>query len=137
MFSSRLRATHGNNNSILMFSLGDYLQYYLCVGDVDMRKGVDGLSGVARNQMGRDPLSGEVFIFMSRGRTIVKILQWQRGGFVLYYKRLETGRFELPFYDCRTGSHNLQWSTLVMMMEGIRIKDRYFSRRYEILKKCV
>jgi transposase len=46
--------------------------------------------------MGRDALSGEVFIFMNRRRDQVKMLVWDRSGFVIYYKRLERGRFELP-----------------------------------------
>ncbi len=48
-----------------MFSLSDNLQYYLCIGPTDMRKGFDTLCGAVRSQMGRDPLSGEVFIFVN------------------------------------------------------------------------
>ena len=73
-----------------MFGLGENLDYYFCVGDVSMRKGIDALCGVIRHQMGRDPLSGEVYIFMSHDKTRVKLLQWQRGGFVLYYKQQVT-----------------------------------------------
>lgn len=118
-----------------MFGLGENLDYYFCVGDVSMLKGIDALSGVIRHQMGRDPLSGEVFIFMSHDKTRVKLLQWQRGGFVLYYKRLEKGRFELPFFNPQTKSYCLSWHLLFMIIEGIAIHRVRFRERYAIHKK--
>ena len=77
-----------------MVTLGSTLRYYLGREPVDMRKSFGGLQGVVTNQMGRDALSGEVFIFMNRRRDQVKLLVWDRSGFVIYYKRLERGRFE-------------------------------------------
>ncbi|MDR2119043.1 MAG: IS66 family insertion sequence element accessory protein TnpB [Tannerellaceae bacterium] len=64
-----------------------------------MRKGFDALSGVVLRDTGREPLCGEVFIFMKRSRTTVKLLHWERGGMVLYHKRLEKGCFSLPVFD--------------------------------------
>jgi transposase len=58
-----------------------------------MRKSFNGLQGIVTNQLRRDALSGEVFIFMNRRRDQVKMLVWDRSGFVIYYKRLERGRF--------------------------------------------
>jgi transposase len=113
-----------------MFGLGENLDYYFCVGDVSMRKGIDALCGVIRHQMGRDPLSGEVYIFMSHDKTRVKLLQWQRGGFVLYYKRLEKGRFELPFFNSKTQTYGLSWHLLFMIIEGISIKKARFRECY-------
>jgi len=114
-----------------MLGLGESLQYYFCVGPVAMYNGIDALNGVIRNQMGRDPLSGEVFIFMGKCRTRVKLLQWQRGGFVLYYKRLETGKFDLPFFDSKTNSYSMSWSALFMIIEGISTRNRVFKERYD------
>lgn len=119
-----------------MFGLGENLDYYFCVGDVSMLKGIDALCGVIRHQMGRDPLSGEVFIFMSHDKTRVKLLQWQRGGFVLYYKRLEKGRFEVPFFNPQTQSYSLSWHLLFMIIEGIAIQRVRFRERYTIYKKA-
>lgn len=120
-----------------MFGLGENLDYYFCVGDVSMLKGIDALCGVIRHQMGRDPLSGEVYIFMSHDKTRVKLLQWQRGGFVLYYKRLERGRFELPFFNPQTQSYSLSWHLLFMIIEGIAIQRVRFRDRYTTHKKAV
>ena len=71
-------------------------RYYLSRQAADMRKSYDGLGGVVRQGLGRDPLSGEVFIFLNRRRTMVKLLVWDRSGFVIWGKRLERGTFELP-----------------------------------------
>ena len=112
-----------------MFSLGSSHRYYLYRSPVDMRKGFDGLSGLVRNAMGKDPSSGEVFVFLNRNRNLLKLLHWEDGGFVVYYKRLERGTFSPP--AAATGSSDIRWPELVMMVEGIQVekyrqKARYF-----------
>jgi transposase len=67
-----------------MVSLSSGSRYYLWREPVDMRKSFDGLQGLVTGQMGRDALSGEVFIFMNRRRDQVKMLVWDRSGFVIY-----------------------------------------------------
>ena len=79
-----------------MFSLSSSHCYHLYRGACDMRKSFNGLSGLGRAGLGRDPASGEVFVFLNRRRTLLKLLHWESGGFVLYYKRLEQGTFTLP-----------------------------------------
>ena len=96
-----------------------------------MRKSFDSLSGLVRSELGSDPGNGDVFIFINRNRTSVKLLQWQGGGFVLYYKRLEEGTFELPNYDRSTGSIGLSYAQLVMLIDGLSIKNTHKRKRYE------
>ena len=74
-------------------ALGNSLRYHLYRGHCDMRKSFNGLCGLVRNELGRQPGSGDVFVFINRRRTLIKLLHWQRGGYVLYYKRLESGTF--------------------------------------------
>src|SRR5690554_1770784 len=110
-----------------MFSLGSSHRYYLYNGNCDMRKSFDGLCGLVASAMERRPTSGEVFVFLNRNRTHVKLLHWESGGFVLYYKRLEQGTFSVP----RDRGHELSWSDLVLMVEGIQVvrsirKKRFF-----------
>ncbi|MDR0750062.1 MAG: IS66 family insertion sequence element accessory protein TnpB [Tannerellaceae bacterium] len=95
------------------------MRYRLCPSSQDMRKGFDVLSGVVRSDMGRDPLTGEVFIFMNRSRTTIKLLHWERGGLVLYHKRLEKGRFSLPVFYGKSRCYHLLWRDLVLMVEGL------------------
>ena len=113
-----------------MFCLTDSLQYYYCSGSTDMRKGFDTLCGVVRSRMGRDPLSGEVFIFLNRPRTTIKLLHWERGGLVIYSKRLESGCFEGPARDGDQNYYHMKWSDLVMTTEGLSAKSFVQRKRY-------
>ena len=79
-----------------MLTLSAAYRYYLYRGAADMRKGFDGLSGLVRNELDRDPLGGDVFIFFNRRRNQVKLLLWEGDGFSIYSKRLERGTYELP-----------------------------------------
>lgn len=72
------------------------VQVWLATTPVDMRKSFDGLAEVVRSFLGRDPLSGNLFVFRNRGGHLVKILWWDRDGLAIYYKRLERGAFSFP-----------------------------------------
>lgn len=111
-----------------MFTLGSSQRFFLYGAAVDMRKGFDGLSGLVRNSLDRDPLSGEVYIFLNRNRTLVKLLHWEAGGLVIYYKRLEKGTFQPPMGMEAGGT--LPWSSLVLMIEGIKVLDSRQLPRY-------
>lgn len=113
-----------------MFSLGSSHSYFLYQGNCDMRKSFDGLCGLVNGELRRIPTSGEVFVFLNRRGTHIKLLHWERGGFVLYYKRLESGTFFLPKNSL--SKSNLEWSDLVLMIEGIRIEKSTQGRRYQL-----
>jgi transposase len=113
-----------------MFSLSSCFQFYLYASPTDMRKSFDGLSGLVQGQLQRNPMSGEVFIFINRRRDRLKLLHWESGGFVLYYKRLESGTLELPTLENNAPSCQLHWSELVMMVEGISIEKTKKRKRY-------
>lgn len=118
-----------------MFSLTASHSYYLCPGSCDLRKGFDALCGVVISQMGHQPLSGEVFIFLNRSLTSIKLLHWERGGLVVYHKRLECGRFTLPRFDPNTQSYSLRWTDLMLMIEGISLDKVHYKKRLETVKK--
>lgn len=113
-----------------MVTLSSGARYYLWLEPVDMRKSYDGLHGIVTNQLRRDALSGEVFIFMNRRRDQVKMLVWDRSGFVIYAKRLERGRFELP----RAQAHGqaLAWSDLILILEGVSLRSVRWRKRYSM-----
>lgn len=79
-----------------MLTLSPSIRIFLCLQPADMRKSLDGLSALAREQVGEDPLSGHLFIFRNRRGDRIKVLYWDRNGFALWYKRLERGRFSFP-----------------------------------------
>ena len=95
-----------------------------------MRKSFDGLCGIVSSQLHRNPMSGEVFVFINKSRNRIKILRWEPGGFVLYHKRLESGTFELPAYNTSSNSYSMSWDVLVMMIEGIALKYIKKRRRF-------
>ncbi|NBC26965.1 MAG: IS66 family insertion sequence element accessory protein TnpB [Bacteroidetes bacterium] len=111
-----------------MFSLSSSHRYHLYRGACDMRKSFNGLSGLVRSELGRDPASGEVFVFLNRRRTLLKLLHWEAGGYVQYYKRLEAGTFIPPHPD---GDQTVvRWPELVLMVEGIQVKSSRQAPRY-------
>lgn len=112
-----------------MLSIGSAHQLWLYGEAVDFRKGFDGLCGVVRDQMGRDPLSGEVFIFINRRRNKLKLLLWEKGGLVLWYKRLEEGQFE--WLEGVKGGKQLSYLQLGMLIEGVSLEGRKARKRYQ------
>lgn len=106
-----------------MFTLSSNHRFHLYSQATDMRKSFNGLSGIVRNELGSDPCNGEVFIFINRRRNKIKLLHWQGIGFTLYYKRLEEGTFELPEYDPQVGSISLNYSQIVLLVDGLSIKN--------------
>ncbi len=117
-----------------MFSLNERHQYYLYESSTDMRKGFDGLSGLVRNELDKNPLSGDVYIFINRGRNRMKLLVWEEGGFVLYYKRLERGRFEYPSLRGDGKSAIISWQQLMLIVKGIDLKSVKRRKRFSLKK---
>ncbi len=107
-------------------------RFFLHVEPTDMRKSFDGLCGVVSRELGRSPTSGDVFVFLNRRRTHIKLLSWDRNGFVLYYKRLEKGTFEAP--TMKAGGA-LSWPKLMLMLEGVSLRSARFRKRYELPEK--
>ena len=119
-----------------MFSLSERHRYFLHQSPTDMRKGFDGLSGLVSNALQMDPLSGDVYIFINRNRNRMKLLVWEAGGFVLYCKRLERGRFEYPLMDQNAKSAVITWHQLMLIVKGIELKSIKQRKRY-LLKKTL
>ncbi len=115
-----------------MFGLGVIHRYHLYSKATDMRKSFNGLCGLVERDLLSNPTDGNVYIFINKAKDKIKLLHWQSGGFVLYYKRLEQGRFELPEYDPEVGSIGLDYSQLVLLIDGIAITNLHRKKRYEI-----
>jgi len=115
-----------------MFGLGISHRFELYSQPADLRKGFDGLCGLIRQELASSAVNGTVYIFINRSRNKVKLLQWQNGGFVLYYKRLESGCFDLPVYDASVQSLGLSYSQLVLLIDGIAITHIDRKKRYEL-----
>lgn len=112
-----------------MFSLSSSHIYHLYKPGCDMRKSFDGLCGLVSSELGGSPTSGEVFIFLNKSGTRIKLLHWENGGFVLYYKTLECGTFRRPSKD----GNVISWSELVLMVEGIHVVRSITKKRYSLM----
>jgi len=105
-----------------MFNLNESDCMVMSQNPTDMRMGINCLSGQVR-QVGLDPANGDVYIFVGKSRKVMKILHWEYGGYVMYRKRLEQGRFHPRiFLRQGVGFRSMRWSELVLLMEGISPK---------------
>lgn len=101
-----------------MIGLPDTVKILLFSEPTDMRRGFDGLTGMV-SDAGQDIYSGHLFVFVSRRRDRAKILTFQKGGLVLWYKRLERGCFQLA---PATGAHvAIDATELAMLLDGIQV----------------
>ena len=112
-----------------MFSLGS-ARYYLYQEPTDIRRSFDGLCGLVTERLGQNPMSGDVFIFINKPRNRMKLLKWEPGGFVLFYKLLERGTFELPDPSFSGLSSLIGYGQLTMMITGISMKYAKKRRRF-------
>ena len=119
-----------------MLSLPASVRIYLFAEPTDMRKGFDGLSALV-TASGLDVFSGHMFVFVSRRCDRAKVLTWQRGGFVLWYKRLELGRFRRPQIAPGETRVALEADQLALLLEGFDPKDVRRPRRWEPRRKGI
>lgn len=103
-----------------MLRLTEDLRFYLYTGKANMRRGCLSLCEVVRTEMKSDPRdSRKVYVFMNRARTIIRLIHFERGFWVMYEKRPETGRFRKPVYDAKSGKYKISHTDLVCLTEGL------------------
>jgi transposase len=88
----------------------------------DLRKSFDGLAALVRQVMKCDPLGGGLFVFRNKLGRRVKILFWDRTGWALWHKRLETGVFRFP--EGESGSVEIEAMQLRLLLDGIPLGPR-------------
>ncbi|MDB4986005.1 MAG: Mobile element protein [Myxococcaceae bacterium] len=111
-----------------MFGLPPSVRVYFATELADMRKGIDGLRAVVESALKQDSFSGHLFVFVGKSRDKVKILFWDRSGFVLYLKRLEKGRFQLPVISPGRQHIEMEPAQLAMLLDGIDLNARRLAR---------
>jgi transposase len=122
------------------------LSVYAYGGPVDLRKGFDGLSTLVTQGLGRDPLSGDLFLFVNRDRHRAKVLLWDGTGLCIYAKRLEQGRFACLWRSESASTMRLTMSELTLFLEGSTLVGKMAlspaafvleSLRETLAKECV
>jgi transposase len=114
-----------------ILSLTDTRRYHLYRKETDMRKSFDSLCGIISGELGKNVMAGDVFIFINKLRTHLKLLVWETGGFSLFYRRLEQGTFELPAFDHDCRSMAVSADQLIFILKGISLKDVKYRVRYQ------
>ena len=103
-----------------MLTLPASVRIYVAAEPVDLRRGFDGLAAATRSLIRLDPLNGHLFCFLNRRKNRVKLLVWDRTGYLLLYKRLERGTFRLPTEPAPGHRHiEVDAGELTLMLEGV------------------
>ena len=107
-----------------MLTLPPSVRIYFAVAPVDGRKGMDALAGLAQTVLEQDPLTGHLFAFLNRRRDALRVLFWDRTGWMLVSKRLARGCFHLPTTPAEGASHlEIEGAELALILEGIDLRD--------------
>lgn len=114
-----------------MFSLTPTMKYYLYSHPTDMRRSFYTLSGMVTNLMGRNVQDGDVYIFVNRSLTGMKLLHMECGGLVIYHMKLESGTFKLPFFDPNTNTFQASWHDLMTMIRNVSQDENSDKKRWE------
>ena len=111
-----------------MLNIPASVAIFLHMAPTDMRKGIDGLSGIVRGEFAGDPLDGSLYLFVNRRGDRLKILHWDGSGFWIYYRVLEQGTFEVP----RSTEQRMQIDAtqLAMLLGGVSLVGVKRRKRY-------
>ena len=114
-----------------MLTLPAVVRIYVATDPVDLRRGFDGLAAATRSLIRQDPMSGHVFVFINRRKNRVKLLVWDRTGYLLLYKRLERGTFQIPPSSITGEQHvELDSGELGLMLEGLDLRPAKRRKRW-------
>lgn len=114
-----------------MFSLNEGNSFKVYTQGADLRKGLDGLCGIVRKST-LSPTNGDVYVFLNKTRTTMKLLHWERGGYVIYYKRMESGRVSHKIFSAgEVDFRTIRWDEIVLFIEGISPKTKR-RKRYNL-----
>lgn len=117
----------------MLLTLPPQVRVYAAIEPTDMRKGFDGLSALASQVVGGDPVSGHLFLFCNRRRTQIRVLFWDGTGFCIYAKRLARGTFEVPGASGGARSLEIDAETLGLILAGIELGSARRRRRCRIV----
>src|SRR5271154_1448026 len=112
----------------MLLSLPASVRIWLASGATDLRKGFDTLAELVRQQLDRDPLSGQLFVFRNRRGDRIKLLYWDEDGFVIVYKRLEKGSSRFP--RAQSVGVEIRAADLQMLLDGVDLDSVKRRRRY-------
>lgn len=116
-----------------MLSAPSAVKIFLYGQAADLRRGYDGLAALVQDAMGEDPLSGSLFMFVNKRCNRIKLLYWDRDGYAIWMKRLQSGSFEMPQLSTSDSPRvKITASQLSLILEGIELSSVRRRRRYQL-----
>ena len=113
-----------------MLTLSPAVRIYVATAPCNLGKSFRGLTGLVRQRLAEDPLSGHLFCFFNRRRTLVKCLYADRTGMTIHYRKLARGTFELPAFEEGASKVEVDSATLALILEGIELRSAVRRRRH-------
>ena len=115
-----------------MLSLSNHTRIFVYSGPADMRKGFNGLSGLVAEHFDVELLSGHLFVFSNRSRDRIKLLYWDNDGLAIWYKRLESGSYQLPPCESQATAMEITHTQLSLLLSGIDLDSVKHRKRYRV-----
>lgn len=112
-----------------MLNLPPSIKAYVSTTITDMRRSINSLSVLVKDVLQKDPFTGHLFVFLSRHGDKIKILYWDRNGYCLWYKKLQSGIFRLPKVQSKV--FMITPHELNLLLEGIDLTDKNRLRAVE------
>lgn len=113
-----------------MLTFAPNLRIYVCARPTDMRKSFDGLCALVRGVFQADPLCGSLFLFVNRRGDRLKAMWWDNDGLALFYKRLESGTFEMLRPEGEAATVEIDATELAMLLNGVSLASAKRRKRY-------
>jgi len=113
-----------------MLSLSPTIRILVHTRPTDMRKQFNGLHAIVTHALGQDVMTGDYFVFFNRRQQRCKILYWDRDGLVVWAKRLERGRFQIPVSRDGALTVEIDGTTLAMILGGVDLQSAQRRKRY-------
>jgi transposase len=115
-----------------MIGFNSHQKFYIYTQKVDMRKGVYGLCGIIRNELDEEPTNGSVYVFFAKSLRTVKLLVWDKDGFVIYGKWLSKGKYEDMKSIMISKKHSISYEHLIMILSGVSLLGVKQRPRYKM-----
>ncbi len=115
----------------MSLSLQAAQRVFVYQGACDMRRSFDRLAAMVELELSEDPMTGDCFLFTNRRGHMVKLLYWDGDGFVIWFKRLERGRFHLG------AAKTLDRAALALILDGLVASELTRLKRYKKREKSV
>jgi len=118
-----------------MLNIAQHLRIFVYAKPADMRKGINGLSGIIRQEFDADPTDGSLFVFVNRQRDRMKLLHFEGGGFWLFYRVLEAGTFETLKSTDDSITLSIDATQLTMWLSGVSLVAAETRRKRFVLPR--